>query len=264
MPQSFLFHLRGDFTPDQVTTALVPSTFAPPPAVVALIEKSWAEAAARPGINLFDGPLARLETWRAAGGRLHLDFSRTTYKPFLGTNGRNAAAAAAHGQHALANGLGTSAALATADGHLVFGLRSPSAALYPDCAHPFGGCMEPVPPLDVFADIRRELHEECNHAQADLKDLRILAIGEDIDLRQPELTFLARSVHDLATVLKRIDPAEHHGTWVVPATPDRIAAALHDGRPMTALTRLTLLAYGGHAFGDAWFAKNQAETARGS
>jgi len=256
---SFRFHFRGSFTPDHITSALVASTFAPPPEITTLIDRTWAEVSARPGVNLFDGPLARLEAWRVDHGRLHLEFSRTTYKPFLGTNGRNAAAAAAHGQHALANGLGTSAALATADGHLVFGLRSPSAALYPHCAHPFGGCMEPEPPVDVFADIRRELREECNLLDADISDLRVVALGEDIGLRQPELTFVVRAAHDLATVIARIDPAEHHGTWVVPATPDAVAAALHDGRPMTALTRLTLLAFGGDAFGEAWFERHQAE-----
>jgi 8-oxo-dGTP pyrophosphatase MutT (NUDIX family) len=253
----FQFHMRGDFTPDQVRCTLVPSTFAPPPDIVDAIERTWTEFKARPGVHLFDGPLARLEHWRVVGDRLEMAFSRTSYKPFLGTNGRHAARAAALGQHALANGTGTSAALATADGQLVFGLRGPGVALYPGCAHPFGGCLEPHDPLDVFADIRRELREECGVQAEDLSDLRVVAIGEDRGLRQPELTFVARTILPVATVIARLDPSEHHGTWTVAATPAAVAEALHDGRPMTALTRLTLLAYGGLAFGEAWFEAHQ-------
>lgn len=248
------FRARGDWGPEAVSVDWVASTFAPPPAVQTLIERTWAEMAAKPGVRLFDGPLCRLEGFAADSGRLALRLSRTSYKPFIGTNGRNAAAAAAHGAHALADGVGTSAAVVSEDGWLLFGVRSASLALYPGCAHPIGGCLEPAERLDVFADMARELREELRIADADIVSLRLVALGTDLDLRQPELTWVARLALPRAELERRIDPEEHHASWCVRADRAGVEAALADDRTMTPLTRLTLLAYGAHAFGDDWFA----------
>ncbi len=210
---------------------------------------------ARPGVHLFDGPLCRLESWRVDGHGLHLTLSRTSYKVFLGTNGRNAHLAASLGAQAMANAVGTSAAVLSSDGFLVFGERGPHVALYPDCAHPFGGCLEPSDGLDVVEDMARELREELGLGAADLVDLRCLALGGDLALGQPELTFLAVTKLTRAELERRVDHEEHRGSWAMRANAEDIALALREDRAMTPLTRLTLLVYGGHAFGATWLSR---------
>jgi hypothetical protein len=251
-----LLHARGDWPRGRVRATWVASGFRPPPAVQAEIERVWQAETARLGRHLFDGPLCRLEGWRVDDGGLRLDLSRTSYKPFLGTNGRNAAASARHGDAALANGVGTSAAVVSDDGHLLFGVRGPNLALYPDCAHPFGGCLEPAEDLDVVADMMRELREELGLRERDIADLRCIALGRDLALLQPELTFVALTRLPLARLIERIDAEEHRDSWSLPASPQAVSEALRADRPMTPLTRLTLLSYGGWAFGDDWYRDN--------
>jgi hypothetical protein len=247
---------RGDWPRDRVRATWVPSGFRPPAAVQAEIERVWTTETARLGSHLFDGPLCRLEGWSADDGGLQLRLSRTTYKPFLGTNGRNVAFAGCHGDAAMANAVGTSSAVVSSDGHLLFGVRGATVALYPDCAHPFGGCLEPAENLDVIADMARELREELGLHERDLAELRCIALGRDLALLQPELTFVAVARVPLTELITRIDAEEHRGSWSLPASPNAITDALRDPRPMTPLTRLTLLAYGGWAFGDDWYRAN--------
>jgi hypothetical protein len=142
------------------------------------------------------------------------------------------------------------------DGHLLFGVRGQNVALYPDCAHPFGGCLEPAENLDVVADMMRELREELGLREREIADLRCVALGRDLALLQPELTFVARARLPLKTLIERIDAEEHRGSWTLPADPASVSIALRADIPMTPLTRLTLLAYGGWAFGEDWYRDN--------
>ncbi|MBA2479215.1 MAG: hypothetical protein H0V44_01030, partial [Planctomycetes bacterium] len=74
---AFRILARGDWRAGAVRAHWVPSTLRMPPEVVAAVDAAWADAAARPGIHLFDGPLCRVEGWDSAGPTLRLDLSRT-------------------------------------------------------------------------------------------------------------------------------------------------------------------------------------------
>ncbi len=207
----------GDWPPGSISVRWAESTFAPPPSIEALIDSAWAEASARLGTRLFDGPLCRLEGLIHDHAGVALTLSRTSYRPFLGTNGVNAEACAALGAHALASAVGTSAVVLSSDGHLVFGVRSATVALYPHRAHPFGGCLEPADDLDPFSDTLRELAEELGIARADVRQLRLIAIGEDLRRSaSPELLlFVCAVAQDLDALARGLDAQEHGRLWSV-------------------------------------------------
>ena len=154
--------LQQRFDEGEVATRFVASTRRDTPASAASVEVAWNRMRDTPGLSLFDGPMCRLEAFRFDGRRLALDLSRTSYKTFLGTN--------LHGPRdlppqTLANPVGVSPALETADGFLLFGRRNGRVAYYPHRLHPFSGSLEPTAdgsPVDVFAECRRELREELN------------------------------------------------------------------------------------------------------
>jgi hypothetical protein len=242
----------GDWPPGSISVRWGASTFAPPPRIEALIAATWAEAAADPSVRVFDGPLCRLEAIAHDPAHVALTLSRTSYRAFLGTNGRHAEACAAIGAHALASPLGTSAVVISSDGQLVFGVRSAAVALYPHRAHPFGGCLEPGEGLDPFADTLRELGEELAIARADVRLLRLIAIAEDLELRQPELLFACAVEQDAAALARGLDAHEHGRLWSVGADAQAIAAALAAPEPKTPLTRLALEAVGRWRHGGSW------------
>ena len=218
---------------------MVTSTYDPSPAFSALIESAWSTACARPGVHLFDGPLCRFERLTADEQHLHLKVSRCSYKQFFGTNGSHPEWADAHGWNFLANAIGTSAALVSSDGWLVFGSRSMAVALYPGWAHPFGGILEPSEDLDLLAEMQRELHEEIGLSASDISDLACIGLVRDPCLRQPELIYLARASLTLHELESRLDPEEHSACWSVRADPDAISYALHH-ELLTPVTRLVL------------------------
>lgn len=230
----------GLWSRDQISVRLVDSTFHPDAATTARVEAAWTTACTRPGVHLFDGPLCRLERLDATPEHLHLDVSRCSYKWFMGTNGSDAT------REPRADAVGTSAALVTADGWLVFGKRSTAVALYPGYAHPFGGTLEPpldaTAVIDPIAEMARELAEEVGITADDLLDLRCIGLGVDPRLQQPELLYLARVRLDRAEVERRLDPEEHSACWTVRAKIDAIDAALREN-DLTPVTRMVLERY---------------------
>ena len=59
------FHAVGDWARDQVFLSHVPCTRSIIPEVERIIDETWLRIASRPGVNLFDGPMCRLESWTA-------------------------------------------------------------------------------------------------------------------------------------------------------------------------------------------------------
>lgn len=235
-----------------------------PPALHGEVEAAWAAACARPGVRLFDGRMLRLDAWRLAGDRLELDLGETGYKDFLGSNAAHPEWLELHGPGALATPLGTSAALLTADRRLVFGVRSQAVALYPGHAHPFGGTMDPVDAPDVFHEVRRELAEEVALGAEDIAGIEAVALIEDCALHQVELVFLVQARLAQAGLAARLDPEEHGSLWSVAADAEGLDRTLDDPRPMTAVTRATLVAAGRRLAGDAWARRRlDADRARG-
>ena len=132
----------GRWEPRQITVSWVDSSRLIVPEVEQLIDRKWNESTKHAGVNLFDGPMCRLEKVETREKELRLWLSRTSYKPFWGTNLNNVGLAEKYGERILANPLGVSAILLSSDDMLMMGRRNASVAYYPDRVHPFAGCLE--------------------------------------------------------------------------------------------------------------------------
>jgi hypothetical protein len=228
------------------------STFAPSKETEALIETSWRRAGSRPGVNLFDGPMCRLESVRANSDALTLSLSRTSYKQFLGTN-------MAHSElprSERADPVGLSCALESADAYLLLGRRNDRVAYYPSRLHPFAGALEPGEsgPPDVFAEVHRELDEELSMTPAEVAELACVALIEDHALRQPELIFLARSHLTRREIEGRLDPGEHDAIVAVVPQEAQVEELLAERERMTPVCAGAVLLWALPRFGPVWLA----------
>jgi hypothetical protein len=251
-----LFRAFGDWSRARVEVTWSASGRRVLPEVEAAIERAWADQSARLGARLFDGPMCRLERWSATPRRLELSLSRTSYKPFLGTNLYNASLADRFGADVLANPVGLSTALQTSDGWLLLGRRNDSVAYYPNRVHPFAGALEPPRAgemLDPFAEVMRELREELAFTAADVGDIRCIGLIEDPGLRQPELIFRAVAARTRRQIEATLDRAEHHATYAVRAAAADLSRAVAD-QTLTPVAVGSLALWGRRAFGDDWFA----------
>jgi 8-oxo-dGTP pyrophosphatase MutT (NUDIX family) len=168
------------------------------------------------------------------------------------------------GPHVLANPVGVSPALETADGFLMLGRRNARVAYYPSRVHPFAGCLEPFEGEsgrsaapgnkgpDVFAAVRRELSEELGLEIDDVPVIRCTGIAEDTSLRQPELIFRVQSTLTRSRIESQVARDEHHASWAVPATQSGVEAGLIDPE-LTPVAVASLLLWGRVAFGPGWF-----------
>ena len=245
----------GDWPAERLHATCVPSALRLTPDQQAAIAEEWSAATRRHGIDLFDGPLCRLESLEVDEHGLHLCVSPSSYRVFIGTNCRHPQWADELGRQAMADPIGTSVILRSGDGVLVFGRRSQRVALYPGCVHPFGGTMEPPADgaaPDPLAEMRRELAEEIGILAGDLSDLRIIGVIEDRRLRQPELIYAARTVLTAATIAARLDLHEHTACWLLPDEQARIDAVFTGAEAITPVLAGTLLAWGWRRFGNAW------------
>jgi len=262
-------HLVGDWAESQVRTAWGESAHVVPAEARELIDRAWTVASARPGVKLFNGPMCRLESWSGTSdGTLQLTLSRTSYKLFLGTNMCHPELADRYGSQVLANPVGVSQALETADGFLMLGRRNAHVAYYPSRVHPFAGCLEPAegsvagaaPGIngpDVFAAVRRELSEELGLGAADVATIRCTGIAEDVCLRQPELMFHVKSTLTRSRIESQVARDEHHEGWSVPATRSGVEAGITDPE-LTPVAVASLLLWGRIALGTEWFEAMQA------
>ena len=252
------FRHTGDWGPGDIE--VVVTDVRPPriPEVESLVEREWADATRSPNVQLFDGPMTRLEGSAAGpGGGLRLVLSRTSYKYFFGTNLTRPDLADRYGPGVLANPVGLSAALETVNGFLLLGRRTDTVAYYPGRIHPFAGALEPGDGPDVFAAVLRELREELSLEPHDVDHLRCAGLVEDDSLRQPELIFLARCRLSRRRVEEKLDPVEHNGVYPVPATPGGVAGATSDPA-LTPVAVASLLLWGRARFGEDWFAAARA------
>jgi hypothetical protein len=245
----------GDWPRQRLRTSWVASSHRLDPSQREAVHDAWADALAQPGVALFNGAQCRLESWSTVDGALGVALSRTCYQDYLGTNAAHPQWAERHGPGVLANPLGTSVALESGDGRLVFGRRGQAVALYPGQPHPFGGTLEPPEPggtVDLIAEMQREISEEIGLAAADLDDLRAIALTEDRRLRQPELVYAARCPLPCAEIERRLDLHEHSACWTLPATAAAVAATLTGGAALTPVLRATLIGWGVWRFGARW------------
>ena len=215
------------------------------------IELEWERALRGKRATLFDGPMCRLEAFRAGDG-LELDLSRTSYKIFWGTNLNHNEIWREHGADVMANGIGMSCAVQSAEGWLVLGKRSMKVAYYPGRVHPFAGTLEPAEPMDVMGEMRRELREELGLEASELGKMTCVGIIEDASILQPELVFEATSLLSRAEIGKKLDQSEHDGcVWVEPAVAE-VDWALEKPE-LTPVALGTVLLWGRGKFGQDWF-----------
>lgn len=248
------FHHAGDWGHGDVVVEWVGEGRRRVAEVEETIEQTWAAATGDKSVHLFDGPMCRLERAEVTDGgrRLRLSLSHTSYKPFFGTNLRHPELAARFGTDVMANPLGVSPALETADAFLLLGRRNDRVAYYPNRVHPFAGALEARDGADVFAAVRRELDEELHLSPADVPELRCTGLVEDAALRQPELVFAARSVLTRQEIARRLDPTEHRETVATPAQGQAIAGAIGDPA-LTPVAVASLLLWGRLRLGEEWY-----------
>jgi hypothetical protein len=250
MPTQLRFHAVGDWPRQRVAVKWIADSRPRIAEIDAAIERAWIDAH-RPGVKLFDGAMCRLESLDS-GPILQLAVSPTSYKIFIGTNVANPALADQFGWAALANAIGLSSALHTPDGYLMFGRRNASVAYYPNRIHPFAGTLEPRKPLDLFAEIERELAEEIAFTSADIASSSCIGMAEDVSLRQPELVFAIESHRTRKEIESKLDAEEHFDCAAVASNRSEIESALGDPA-FTPIAVATLLLWGRLHFGDKWF-----------
>ena len=226
-----------------------------------LIDSAWEAFGQRPGVHLFDGPMARLASYHAARDRLDLEIGETSYKAFIGTNISHPEWIDEHGREVMADPLGISPLVLSVDGYLLLGRRQSTLALYPNRIHPFAGAMEPKDAGPVEA-VRRELREELSLDHHDLAEIRCIGLAEDSKLHQCESIFIAHCRLTRDALTAKLDAAEHHDAWSIPATSDQVADALRTEAALTPIACATLLLWGRIKFGHAWFEAHYEEARR--
>lgn len=243
----------GRWNCSQVRAVARPDTRPRIESVEQLIDRSWQQAGRIPGIHLFDGPMCRLESFTALPELLELAISSTSYRIFLGTNMLHPELADRYGPQVLANPLGISCLIETADHWILLGQRSASVAYYPNRVHPFAGALEPADTADVFAAAGRELYEELALDKSHLVQMECLALVRDNLLRQPELIFVAQTDLGRDRLEHQLDPVEHRALWPLAATSSAIESAMKQTNLLTPIAIGSLLLWGRQRFGDSWF-----------
>lgn len=246
------FLAAGDWGPGQIHSTWRNNSRRIIPEVEQSIDSAWREALRRPGVKLFDGPMCRLESWEAAPDSLRLELSETGYKTFFGTNLSHPEWADRFGAEVMANPVGVSPALQTADGFLLLGRRNASVAYYPNRVHPFAGALEPRDAGDVLAAVRRELREELALADEDILEVHCTGVAQDRALRQPELLFRAETRLTRAQVEAQVHADEHDHSVAVRATREGVERIVHDP-DMTPVAIGSLLLWGRLRFGKGWY-----------
>ena len=219
-----------------------------------MIDEAWKQASSRPGVKLFDGPMCRMERWEASSEKLDIDLSETSYRPFVGTNLAHPELVEQYGRNVMANPVGVSPELLTADGFLMLGRRNASVAYYPNRIHPFAGSLEPRDGNDLFGAVRRELAEELSLGDADVLEIRCTGIAEDLAIRQPELLFTAQSRLTRRQIEAQVHLDEHGGSLAVKADSVSVAHAVQDPL-LTPVAVASLLLWGRISFGHEWMTK---------
>jgi 8-oxo-dGTP pyrophosphatase MutT (NUDIX family) len=266
---AFFLDVVGQFTPQQVKVRWSRLKRAAHADIDQLIEAAWTEEAVkahRAGRQLFDGELCRLVKYAAAEDTFTLTLGASSYREFLGTNLRHARLRYTHGPEALANPLGVSAAVLTADGFLLLGRRSEAVAWHAGRLHPIGGMVQPagrrIAP-DPFAAMMRELEEETAIAAEHVVQSVCVGLVRDKQIVQPEIVFDV-AVSLTAEEIRRkarhaADAAEHTELVPVRDHPASVVTFLEKhARELTPVALATLLLHGQGRWGSGWFA-----TARG-
>jgi 8-oxo-dGTP pyrophosphatase MutT (NUDIX family) len=245
-------HAIGDWQAQQVVVRTVAGTRKIVPEVEKLIDHAWDQVKRRPDVKLFDGPMCRMEQLQASPRNLEIGLSQTSYKPFMGTNLAHPELADKFGTEVMANPVGVSSAVESADGYLLLGKRNASVAYYPNRTHPFAGALEPRDGGDAFGAVARELNEELALQPDDFELIRCTGVVEDLRLRHMEMLFRVRTRLSRSQIESQVHREEHGDSVAVKAEGDPIIAFLQDP-DLTPVAVGSLLLWGRIALGTPWF-----------
>lgn len=230
-----------------------------------LIDQSWEMAlweARKIGQTLFDGQMCRLISYGADHGGLDLTLGPVSYKEFVGTNQTQAYVRYLHGPEVLADPLGVSAAVISADGFLLLGRRSKRVMQYPGRLHPIAGTVEPRQGPDMpdpFQSMLDEFAEETGITLDHVTDISVLGLVRDKNTVQPELIFDLKVGVDAAAVRQgaatAVDAEEHTDIVPVRDHPATVVTFLQQNfSELTPVGLAMLLLHGQQHWGSGWFA----------
>jgi hypothetical protein len=270
-PLPFDVIIAGRFEPHRVTARWTDSPRESNAEIEAVIEREWgvrvAEAQRR-GAVLYDGTLARYVSREMNGAdSVTIHVGPTCYRDFIGTNLYHADLADRFGWAALANPIGTTALVITADGHLALGRRSDRVAFHAGYLHTIGGSLEaedrrPDGLVDVFGSVLRELGEELDLHDALIRGIVCAGMIRDHVIRQPELLFEAELSLTRRQLAERLvfsaGGDEHIGVEACGVHPEAIVPFIRDAAPVAPVAVAALLLFGCHRWGPEWL--NSAAT----
>jgi len=263
---SFYLDMAGQFGPEEISVRWCRQRRACRSDIDEAIEQIWKSQsiqARRTGKELFNGRLCRLVDCSTADGKLQLLLGPTSFKEFLGTNLLNPQIRYTHGSEVLADAVGLSAAVVSADEFLVLGRRSEKVLCHPGQIHPIGGMLEATrddkTPPNAFGALFKELAEELDLSAGAVRNVVCLGLVRDKHLVQPELIFQtqvdldSQSLRQMAAGAQ--DAQEHtellflrnHGPAVV-------SFLRQHATEVTPVATATLLLHGLHCWGPGWFA----------
>lgn len=260
MPLAFSLPATGTFAESDVRASWTDQPVVVPAGVERLIAESWAAAeteALQCGRELFPGAMTRLLQWSTDGGTLTLTLGPTDYRQFVGTNLRHPELAERFGRDALANPLGISVAVVTADNQLLVQQRSERVFEHPGFFHVCGGNVEPADVAGpdapgVFAAARRELEEELAITPAQIISLTCLGLAENRKTFKPDLLIEAE-VTQPADAFRSARNAEFSNLIFLEDATTLAGCLTQNRNRFTPPGMASLLVTGRKRYGDRWY-----------
>ncbi len=161
---------------------------------------------------IYNGRLARLDSWSLTSAQCRLDLRPTDYRTLLYSNAHIDVIQHKWGRRFLSGTLGISSIVRSSDDELIFMKRSATVGEYPKCYDVFGGHID-VPQNggapNVFASMAQELREEAGLARSDY-DLSLIGLIQSTPNQKPELIFLAQTELSTSHILARTRDAQDH------------------------------------------------------
>jgi len=262
---SFSVDTIQTFYPTDITLSWHDANRPTSPAVERLIRETWETQyalAEHTKTVLFNGDLVRASRIDATGTGLHFELGPTCFRDFLGTNLLNAARVVKEDARYLANALGISSIVVTADGYIALGRRNESVAFHTGFLHTFGGLVDPSDrtkhgTVDLFGAATRELCEELNITVDEIAKIVGIGVVRDRLILQPELLFDVTITATRGELLERFDPLakdqEHTAIEFVYEEPDAILPFLRRASPVAPVAEAGLLIHGQHLWGQQWY-----------
>lgn len=262
---TFFLDAAGLYSPEQIVIRWSDGLRSTDDKIDALIEQTWQSETVRARENnlvLFDGQLCRLMSYASSDNGISLTLGRVSYREFLGTNLRHAYLRYTHDPEVLANPLGVSACVISADGYIIMGRRSEKMICHPGRIHPIGGMVEPAAagalpnPSQIMI---RELTEETHVRPEQVSSMLCTGLVRDKHIVQPELVFDITVDADAAEIrngaVDAVDAHEHSETITIRNHPATVVTFIeHRYVELTPVAIAALLLHGLHTWGSGWFA----------